>query len=123
MMVQSPQNENADSNEHFWSIDFPGLTAQGAQKIADTVNSGMFGVDALPVDPHEWFSLHVDAATAKVLLSGVKALLESTDVDANGVDRDGVSLMGIIESIEDWILWRSGNGRAVLFSLDGECSK
>ena len=86
-MDQYPQNENADSSAHFCAIDFPGLTAKGAQKIADTINDGPLGVDALPVDPHEWFTLHVDEATARVLLKGVKTLLETTDVDANGVDK------------------------------------
>jgi hypothetical protein len=79
------------TTEHYWSIDFPGLTAMDARRICDLVGHSGLAYDAIPVDPGSFLTLHMDRSTVELLV----AALAGAQADA------GVQSM--VEVLGEWL--------------------
>lgn len=59
----------------YWSIDAPGLDADGAEALAEAARgfSGVVGVSV--VDPSLWLTRHLDAQTVQLLVTALSAAI------------------------------------------------
>lgn len=77
------------TSEHYWSIDFPGLTGVDAQRICDLVRRSGLAYGGILADPDAFLTLHMDRSTVETLAealagarttAGVQSLRETFDV-------------------------------------------
>lgn len=87
MNIISPESESRWP----WAVSIPGLTADGAQFVTQTVTSQRPDVQVIQIDPREFLSLHLDRATIKDL------------VDALGSTDSSPGAAGFREVLEEWI--------------------
>ena len=80
--------DQGSSSTYYWNVDIPGLTEVQAGSLVTSLP----GLPGSTIDPRQWFTVHMDRETAKVLRL---ALL--------GLGRDGIGV-GLRESVDDWLI-------------------
>ena len=83
----------------YWSVDLPGLTAQDADALLKDASSLSSVVGATVVDPHDWWTEHLDRATVSVLVRGLLAGLESGRLD----EADAWDIEQYVEELQAWL--------------------
>jgi hypothetical protein len=86
-------------SEWYWSVDIPGLTQQGAERVVSLCRDAAIGeVGCIAVDPRSWFMMHLDRTSVEVMASALQGTKNSRVAD------------GLRELMEEWLKWQEEAG-------------
>lgn len=84
-------DEKAEADFPYWSIDMPGLDERRAVELAGLVRRSVDGIVPTLVDPKLWLTLHLDRETAEVIR---EALASATPTAVTS---------SLVESFDEWL--------------------
>jgi hypothetical protein len=95
-------------DDAYWALDLPGLTESDAASLVDFAQRRLGLPAASVVDPGKWLTTHQDIDTVAILVTGLEAGIDSTQLDPD-MSQAISSLLGEFQS---WLHARSrGRGR------------
>jgi hypothetical protein len=76
----------------FWTVSTTVMTEEQASRASELIETEFPGVQADPVDPAGWFSLHLDRWTTELVRDALVSL-----------HRAGGDVGGLLDTVEDWL--------------------
>lgn len=86
------------TDAQYWSLDAPGLTNEAAERLASFLEEG-YGIEAIPVDPDRWLTLHLDPSSIYMLRESLRIAMDSGELDSAHTP----GLQSMFEDLEEWI--------------------
>jgi hypothetical protein len=83
----------------YWSVDLPGLTESGAQRVVAVAAHEQLSTSGFTVNPEDAFSIHMDQDTIDAV---VEALRVAVATGALSAEEDGI-VRGFLELLTEWL--------------------
>jgi hypothetical protein len=83
----------------YWSIDAPGLDAQGAGYLAEAASKLPQVIGATAVNPDRWLTRHLDAETVRAVVQGLNVAIGSGQVPEEAAS----CIRDVVEDFDDWL--------------------
>lgn len=91
-MTKIPDGHD-DDQPFYWSLDLPGMTSDQASQVVAVIESGGVDLNAVPVDPAVFLTLHMDRDTVEALVAGLAEARPSRVVE------------NMKEAFVEWLEW------------------
>jgi hypothetical protein len=88
----------ANPQRPYWSVDLPGLSEGGAERVVAIAAHEKLSAQGIVVDPAEALSIHLDRDTVEAVIEGLRAALAHAELEP---ERNGI-VRGFLDILEDW---------------------
>jgi hypothetical protein len=90
---------NVDDAWPYFTIDVPGLTRSGADRLLDCANQEHLGVGGWVVEPEYFYTRHLDVWIVRVLRKAAEIALMS----GNLKEDEAIGLSSQVEDFTEWL--------------------